>query len=281
MSALGKVTIQRTFTPNLLSVGDTTSVKYQLTMENLSQFQNIVQIVMQTFTDDLSALFTVQSLDLVDPWNNTTPMPTFLGGAINFGAGSQNVTQMIPASLSFVFTVQAVTTGVLNTFTSTNVWFADGNPVDLIFDAGSVQVLDVACVAASSSVEFENGLAIAIEQLEAHHPAQLRIADNYVVQIVKMQVPSKAFVSVKNNLGNSILIRRGHPILINNMRVNVEQLIGSRFADNVCLLEPVDTYTVVTKQEDYILINGIWVATWSEASWNNHCQQADLHAVIW
>lgn len=268
MSALGQVTIQRTFTPSVLTLGDSASVKYDLTMKNLSEFEATVRIQMQTFTDDLSALFTVQSVDLVDSWNAITPTPSYLGGAIDFGAGSQDVTQMMDVTLSFVFTVQAQAIGTLNTFTSNNVWLADGNPVTLIFVPGSVEVVDSVCVAANSLVCLESGSVITIDQLNRGHLAKLLIAENQIVDIVKMPCPSNAFIAVKNYSGRSTLIRRGHPVLFNNMRINVEDLVGTPVAEVVCVDDPIDTYTVVTKIEDFICIDGIWVATWSESAWN-------------
>lgn len=140
------------------------------------------------------------------------------------------------------------------------------------------------CIAEGSLVKLANGREMPIENLRAGQcVVGVRGQPIQVERVVRFDLPARQFVQIEaGSLGHdapaqNLLIRPGHPMLIAGKEVVPEQLIGRVSGINMVRLEqPVKYYTLLTGSRTFVDVQGLMVATWSTASWDNAQENSGL-----
>ena len=140
------------------------------------------------------------------------------------------------------------------------------------------------CIAEGSQVKLANGREVPIENLHAGQCAVgVRGQPIQLERVVRFELPARQFVQIEaGSLGHNVpsqnlLIRPGHPMLIAGKEVVPEQLIGRVAGINMVRLEqPVKYYTLLTGGRTFVDVQGLMVATWSTASWDNAQENSGL-----
>jgi len=131
------------------------------------------------------------------------------------------------------------------------------------------------CAAEGTLVTLASGAEIPIEQLASgsllcnHRGRSVRVE-----QVIRFAVPNRRFVRIKRSaLGQhqpsaDLLIREGHPLLIQGLETLPESLLGSvPGIERADLEQPLHIYTLVTEQKQFVEMQGLLVATWSSSAW--------------
>lgn len=132
------------------------------------------------------------------------------------------------------------------------------------------------CLAEGTCVSLANALQVPIEQL---HQGQLVQSSNNrpvrLSQVIRFQTPSKNFVQIKksalgvNQPENDLLIREGHPLLVAGREMLPESLLDMAGVERVTLDKPTYIYTLVTENKEFVNMQGVKVATWSQSAWEH------------
>lgn len=146
---------------------------------------------------------------------------------------------------------------------------------------GVVRITPVVCpcVAQGSLCQVRRG-----EQL-THAPIELLTRGDLLInrlnqqvelkQLIRFSIPSKHFVRISRSaLGPSVpnsdlLIRAGHPLLVNGQEAMPEHILAPPFVSETTLDSAKTIFTIVTEKREFINIQGVLVATWSESGWRN------------
>lgn len=97
-------------------------------------------------------------------------------------------------------------------------------------------------------------------------------------------IPSRDFIKISANaLGKvqpsqELLIRAGHPILLNGKEVDPNTLIKR---ENICktqLDKAENVWTLCTVEREFVWMNGVPVCTWNHEDWKRH---AEKHAIVY
>lgn len=147
----------------------------------------------------------------------------------------------------------------------------DANTSDLRAEAdGFVTIIPIfaPCVAQGTKVRLQNSERKLIEDLREGDI----LAGNIPLQaMIRFTTPARNFVripGVKNS--EALLIRRGHPMLMDGKEVLPEALIGQMGIEEISTERPVTIYTLVTDKKKFVeMQDGLFVATWSKGSWEN------------
>lgn len=96
-------------------------------------------------------------------------------------------------------------------------------------------------------------------------------------------VPSKDFIEIPiASLGNNqprekLLIRAGHPILVNGKEIDPKKLLNKKLNISKKKLEkPVSVWTICTKERDFVYMNGVPVCTWNYEDWKQHAEKKTI-----
>lgn len=179
------------------------------------------------------------------------------------GGGSSNYDPASPLPISLFATIPAITLP-----TNPDV---SGNGVIVITPGACV------CVAQGTCVETMDG-EIEIQNL---NPGVFVKDCNGNIDIVRMVVQNKViprqFLQCQTGCfgmgtpNKELLITKEHPLLVEGREVTGDilldsQLSGVRMVNNSNVL-PV--FTLITDRRTFVKMNGVFVATWSEAAWLN------------
>lgn len=139
------------------------------------------------------------------------------------------------------------------------------------------------CIHANSLVRtFEGEKSISDvhsgEQVVDHRGLPLTVK-----KVVKFCVPSRQFIKLaENSLAESspskdLLIVGNHPILVGGYSVEPFQLVNGYSVVEVDLQDkPATVYTLITQEQAWFRVQGVDVATWSEAAWERHVKERHL-----
>lgn len=103
-----------------------------------------------------------------------------------------------------------------------------------------------------------------------------------VMYNIKYILPSKKFVKIsKNAFGqnlplNDFLITPGHPLIINGEEIESEKLINNTTIYNVTLDEPVNIYSICTKERTGIITEGLFALTWQNDDWEKNAIKTNI-----
>jgi len=68
---------------------------------------------------------------------------------------------------------------------------------------------------------------------------------------------------------NDLLIRHGHPIMLNGKETDPSILVNEHTITNIKLNNPEHYWILCTRNRTFVMINGIPVCTWSKIAWEN------------
>lgn len=101
-------------------------------------------------------------------------------------------------------------------------------------------------------------------------------------------IPTREYVKIsKGALGSDLpstdlLIRRGHPILLEGKETNCSDLINGNSICDIILDEPEHVWSLCTENRTFVMMNGIPVCTWSEIGWKNFTKNDNTgRQVLW
>lgn len=131
------------------------------------------------------------------------------------------------------------------------------------------------CVSADTAVELVGGQQKVISEIQegdlvVDYRGKLVQVERCVVSGHTkkfIQIPRNAFGL--NQPREALLIRDGHPLLVNKLKVPCEALVGRYGIQTVELAKPIAIFTLVTQMETFVQMNGISVGTWSPESFRN------------
>lgn len=90
---------------------------------------------------------------------------------------------------------------------------------------------------------------------------------------------SKNFVCIsKNAFGEDrpyqdLLIKSGHPVLIDGKEIPCEELINEKNVREIEIGDVKRIFTLVTRKRSFVEMNGIFVGTWSKEDFENFCEK--------
>jgi hypothetical protein len=268
---MGNVTLSRQWSQTTAFPGDILTVTYTATVSK-SQSQNL-NMVLNTFDDNLAAYLSSSSLTSFDSWASVSPIPTATGNILQLNTGpsaSQSYPGLTTGTKTFVFTVTIgniapqVVPGIA--MTSQNI---STSPTWFLEDTNTLTILALDCIAEESQLVLSTGLRYSIECLEAGSIVQS--INNSFVSIDKVIRCGATcnFVQLTNK-DERLLLTDDHPILIQGQKVLPSALVGNcNFATRVSIAKT-NVYVLITEHPTFVKINGFLVATWGRAAWNEH-----------
>jgi hypothetical protein len=150
---------------------------------------------------------------------------------------------------------------------STGAWTFLGNTG--IMNPQAMTVVENICLAADTKIQLASGQQKAIADIREGDVVvdfkgrptvvERNVMTGHARQFVR--IPKNAFG--ENQPSETLLIRRGHPLLINYHQVPGEALIGQFGIDDVKLDKDVAIFTLVTIQQTFIQMSNISIGTWS------------------
>jgi len=143
---------------------------------------------------------------------------------------------------------------------------------------GFVRITPVVCpcLAEGTMVCLMSGYHVPIERLTRGQI--LQSASNRPVRIeqaIRFQVPGRQFVRIhasalgRNQPAQDLLIRKGHPLLVQSREILPEDLLDLPGVESITLERPTYIYTLVTEQKQFVNMQGAMVATWSREAWEH------------
>lgn len=180
------------------------------------------------------------------------------------GGGSSNYDPASPRSIFLFNTIPDI-------IAPTNPDSVSGNGAICIVPAACV------CVAEGTLIQTTRGTC----PIERLNPGTIVPTFDGNMDVVRQVIRNKAIPSQliqcetncfsQNNPMDILLITPTHPMLIKGSEVNGRQLIdsGVQGVSLVKNLDRIPVYTVITDRRAFISMNGVYIGTWSEASWNN------------
>lgn len=136
------------------------------------------------------------------------------------------------------------------------------------------------CVAETTRVHTDKGL-VQIKDLRSGKGIKILNLNNEWIDVkfnMKM-APPKEYINIsKNALGknkpsNDLLIRKGHPILIDGKEVFPETLINKTTISIVNNIEGTPTYSLCTQNRTFVWMDNILVCTWEEDELNKSVEK--------
>jgi len=139
------------------------------------------------------------------------------------------------------------------------------------------------CVAAGTlvTVLHRSGQLVQcpIEELREGMQLSTGAADSTrLISVIKLPARVRPLICVKEGTfgegrpSQNLRICKGHPLLVNGREVVPEDLIDGSRVTLETHSEPTEIYTLVTEARQFVLMNGMLVATWSETGWANYLQ---------
>ena len=141
---------------------------------------------------------------------------------------------------------------IIDAEAATTDCIADGAQALIIDDSGS-----------ESSISISDLIPGTILVDYQHRPVPL-------VGIVKVGNPSQRFVSLKvGDFPMPLLLTKNHPILFNNQEIHAQHAVGQSGVDIYVSEKSLEVYHIITPQRTFVKIQGVCVATISQADWNS------------
>ncbi len=207
--------------------------------------------------------------------DKTTGVWTIIGPIVENG----NARAMTYDPTTGIFYGSSFTTGpgsYNKTFTinvSTGEWTELGDTVNAAQPQAMAVVPNPICVHADTQVKLAQGQVKTISTVVPGDllvqyngqptPVRRNIMSGHKTQFVR--VPKNAFCM--NSPSEDLLIRHGHPLLLEGKSVPCEALIGQLGICEVELERPTAIYTLLTDTETFVFMNGVLVGTWAEKAY--------------
>lgn len=135
------------------------------------------------------------------------------------------------------------------------------------------------CLHEDTLLRLENGQSIRIADIRSGHIVidfqgnPVQIENNARVGMSRQFIilPKNCLAADEPNM--NLLIRKGHPLLLDGLEINCEELVGKVFGvEFIDLPERKSIFTLITNKKTYLNMNGCSVATWSQASFDQFTQ---------
>lgn len=131
----------------------------------------------------------------------------------------------------------------------------------------SFEILNQICLAKNSLVKICNDHWIPIQQVVPGMSLSNQNGQACQVQaLIKMEFPISKIVQIPTEHSLPLLISPGHPILYKGKEIQPENHPDAQL---ISLSKPRKIYTIITERRSFINVQGIYVATWSKAGWDN------------
>lgn len=277
---MSTVQVERQFLTSPTVVGSTVQVRYILTAP-----LNTPGVSIASFTDSSIAgwgqnFSFVSSTDMSVGGGTVGLLPVIDNSGANLswnGNGGALVFVPTPSSSAIVH--------ILYNYDTTTIGGPFGIPFNspadfqVVFNFGSVsfsfsnsQTITAICVAENTLVKMaERELVKRVQELCAGD----RLLNDHgqavpLLYAVKVGAKSKSFVQIpQHRFGEQapereLLISQGHPILVDGFSVLPESC-----CDTMELEQGKDIYTLITPQREFVNMQGVHVATWSQSAWEN------------
>lgn len=131
----------------------------------------------------------------------------------------------------------------------------------------SFEIVNQICIAKDSLVQIFDNQWIPIQKLI---PGVLLSDQNGtacpVEELIEMEYPISSVVQIPTNYCLPLLLSPGHPILLGGKEILPENHPDAQL---ISLSKPCKIYTIITDRRSFINVQGIYVATWSKAGWDN------------
>lgn len=224
------------------------------------------------FKDILPPLLKYENTTVVyTNWIGTDPVTSVTAGDFIFVNGN-----VIGSTTTALVEVKAVQDGVFlsSEWVSPLVTFTvesnEGNWGEEIISPpnNNFEIQTQVCIAEDSLVQVVDNNWIPIQKLV---PGVLLLDQNgqscRLVELIKMTFPISDFIQIPSEFNfPPLFISAGHPILLEGKEIMPEEHPA---ALSIRMSTPKSIFTLITEQRQFVNIQGVHVATWSQAAWIN------------
>jgi hypothetical protein len=157
-----------------------------------------------------------------------------------------------------------------NIYTATIDFGSGSSPMDFY-----IQNFSIVCVHKDTNVFTNNG-HVKIENIRSNNIVfDDHGNEHIVVNNIKLNVTNEYISIAKDSFGknkpiNDLLIRDGHPLLIDGNEIECQKLINGNNIKRVILDNKDFIYTLVTHDRVFVNMEGLYVCTWQSDEWNTY-----------
>lgn len=249
-------------------------------LESSIKYSMIIYLINSSMTDLSNCNFYV-NLELTDlPPRRTIMIPKLVPGINNVSFEIIHyLDEPLPPMDSLPLSVSASIFAVAQNTCDNKVYESNNVVVQTPFSP------NVICVSGDSLVKTNEGL-IKIADMKSSNDLKLFNNENEQVNLLYVIkcMPSNDYIKIdKNAIGEDmpsedLLIRPGHPIMVDNKEVMPETLINGLNIMKQKLEKPENTYSICSDKRQFVMINNLPVCTWEEKEWE---EQSKEQNIIW